>query len=225
MFDVPAPPLPGPPAGPTVRVPPAPLASLPLRHRVLVRAAGLATGGEPPRVLTTLARHPRLFRRWLPFGRTLLLRPTLPRRDVELVVLRTAWTCGSWYEWAQHARLARRAGLPADALDRLPRGPSAPGWTRRESLLLRATDELLAAWVVSDQTWAELADELDERQLIELCLLVGHYAMLAMALNSLGVEPEPAALGRLEGSAARTAQDLRASLLDARRRPADDRPR
>jgi hypothetical protein len=39
-----------------------------------------------------------------------------------------------------------------------------------------------------------------ERQLIELCRLVGHYEMLAMTLNSLGVEPEPSALARLSGA-------------------------
>jgi hypothetical protein len=29
-------------------------------------------------------------------------------------------------------------------------------------------------------------------RLIELCMLIGHYEMLAMTLNSLGVEPEAA---------------------------------
>jgi alkylhydroperoxidase family enzyme len=31
---------------------------------------------------------------------------------------------------------------------------------------------------------------LSETELIELCLLVGHYEMLAMTINSLGIEPE-----------------------------------
>jgi alkylhydroperoxidase family enzyme len=199
-----------------VRVPPAPLSSLTPWHRTIARVAGRVTGGEPPRVFTTLARHRRLFRRWLPFGRTLLLRPALPRRDVELLVLRTAWNCGSWYEWAQHARLARRAGLTADAVRRVPLGPGEAGWTPRQALLLRATDELHGQRVVTDLTWARLVEELDERQLIELPLLVGHYEMLAMALNSLGVEPEPATLHRLDEPAAQVAEELRGSL--ARRR-------
>ena len=40
---------------------------------------------------------------------------------------------------------------------------------------------------VSRKTWATLAGVYDEKQLIELCLLAGHYVMLAGALNSLGV--------------------------------------
>jgi alkylhydroperoxidase family enzyme len=31
---------------------------------------------------------------------------------------------------------------------------------------------------------------LSETELIELCMLVGHYEMLAMTINSLGIEPE-----------------------------------
>ncbi len=33
----------------------------------------------------------------------------------------------------------------------------------------------------------------DEIELIELCVLTGHYAMLAMTLNSLEVVPDPIA--------------------------------
>jgi hypothetical protein len=57
-------------------------------------------------------------------------------------------------------------------------------------LLLRAADELHADGVVGDATWARLSGELDERLLIETLMLVGHYEMLAMTLNSLRVQPE-----------------------------------
>jgi hypothetical protein len=62
-----------------------------------------------------------------------------------------------------------------------------------------------------------LSDELTDRQLIELCLLVGHYEMLAMTLNSLGVEPEAAALAQLTGPAAQAATRLRDGLTATRR--------
>ena len=44
---------------------------------------------------------------------------------------------------------------------------------------------------IGDEVWAGLAAELDERLLIELCLLIGHYEMLAMTLNTLRVQPDP----------------------------------
>jgi alkylhydroperoxidase family enzyme len=202
-------------ATPAVRVPPAPRRSLGPAARLTATVAACVTRGEPPRVFTTLGRHPRLFRRWLPFAAT-LLRGDLARAERELVILRTAWRCGSWYEWAQHVGLAQRAGLGVADVERVVEGPAAPGWDRRQRLLLVATDELHDRRVITDRTWRELAAELSERQLVELCFLVGHYEMLAMTLNSLGVEPEPGTLVRLGGAAATAADQLRARLLAAR---------
>jgi alkylhydroperoxidase family enzyme len=183
--------------------------------RVAASVSGRATRGEAPRVLTTLARHRRLFRRWLPLA-TGLLRGDLAAQDRELVVLRTAWRSDAWYEWCQHVALAERAALrPAD-IARVPAGPAAPGWSPRQRLLLVATDELHDRRVVSDPTWEALARELTDRQLIELCFLVGHYEMVAMAVNTLGVEPEPTAKARLTGGAAAAADDLRTRLAAAR---------
>jgi alkylhydroperoxidase family enzyme len=59
-----------------------------------------------------------------------------------------------------------------------------------ELVILRAVDELHADRRIGDELWAELARQLDEVRLVELCMLIGHYEMLAMTLNSLGVEPE-----------------------------------
>ena len=45
--------------------------------------------------------------------------------------------------------------------------------------------------MISD-TWRSLSSHLDDRRLIELCMLVGHYEMLAMTITSLGIQPEAA---------------------------------
>jgi AhpD family alkylhydroperoxidase len=162
-----------------------------LVNTAIVRVLGVAAGGgEPPRVFTTLARHRRLFRRWLWFAGGLMPGGTLPRAETELVILRVAHNTGSDYEWAQHERLGRRAGLTAEEIARVRDGADAPGWTSRQALLLRAADELHSARRISDQLWDALARVYDDRELIELCLLVGHYEMLAMTLHSLAVVPE-----------------------------------
>jgi alkylhydroperoxidase family enzyme len=208
------------PPGPTVRVSPAPSRSLGPVARLAGAVTGRVTGVGPLRVITTLGRHRRLFRRWLPLSSG-LLRGDLPADDRELVILRTAWRCGSWYEWVQHVTQAGRAGLDDDDIERVVAGPGAEGWSPRRAVLLAATDELLDGRVVTDRTWRSLSSQLDERALIELCFLVGHYEMVAMTLNSLGVEPEPAALARLAGPAALAAGRLRDGLAAARRDPGD----
>jgi hypothetical protein len=73
--------------------------------------------------------------------------------------------------------------------------------------------------VITDATWAMLAADLRETELIELCFLVGHYEMLAMTLNSLGVRPEPSALRILDGQAAEVADVLRLELVSNRTPP------
>jgi AhpD family alkylhydroperoxidase len=165
-------------------------------NAAIVRVLGLATGGKPPNIFTTLARHHGLFRRWLWFAGALMPGGKLPREDTELVILRVAHNSGCEYEWGHHERLGQRAGLSQEQIARVRSGPTAEGWTERQDLLLRAADELHAAGRIGDELWAQLAQQLDEPRLIELCMLIGHYEMLAMTLNSLGVEPE-APRGRL----------------------------
>ena len=172
------------------RVTPGSRAEIGVVNAALSALLGRATGSGPPHVFTTLARHRRLFRAWLRFAGRLMPFGTLPRRDTELVILRVAVNCGNDYEWGHHVALGRRAGLTPEQIERVGEGPQAGGWSARERALLRAVDELGADHVVSDETWAELRVTYSERQLIELCLLAGHYEMLAGTLNSLGVRPE-----------------------------------
>jgi alkylhydroperoxidase family enzyme len=157
----------------------------------ITRVIGAATGGTPPNVFTTLARHRRLFRRWLLFAGALMPGGTLPRDETELVILRVAHNTGSDYEWGHHERLGRAAGLEPDEIERVRSGPEASGWSGKQQLLLRAADELHADRTISASLWAELRPLYSDSELIELCMLVGHYEMLAMTLNALQVQPEP----------------------------------
>lgn len=165
---------------------------------LIARAIGAATGSGPPNIFTTLARHPRLFRRWIRFAGALMPGGLLPREDTELVILRVAHNCGCDYEWRHHERLAQTAGLSAEEVERARQQADAAGWSERQELLIRAADELHSARVLSDDLWSELRPLMSDAQLIELCMLVGHYEMLAMTLNSLGLAPDvlPEALPR-----------------------------
>ncbi|HKP92156.1 MAG TPA: carboxymuconolactone decarboxylase family protein [Thermoleophilaceae bacterium] len=159
-------------------------------NTLLARAIGRAAGTGPPNLFTTLARHRGLFRRWLWFAGGLMPGGRLPRADTELVILRVAHRSDCEYEWRHHERLAARAGLDRAQVERVRDEPSAPGWTERQRLLLVAVDELHDRRELSDETWDGLAALLKPRDLIELCMLVGHYEMLAGTINSLRIEPD-----------------------------------
>lgn len=165
-------------------------------NAAIVRLLGLATGGRPANVFTTLGRHRGLFRRWLWFAGGLMPGGRLPREETELVILRVAHNTGCDYEWAHHARIGRRVGLGEEEIARVREGPEADGWSGRRSLLLEAADELHADGVLGGDLWSRLSAALDEVELIELCMLVGHYEMLAMTLRSLRVALDPSPAGR-----------------------------
>jgi 4-carboxymuconolactone decarboxylase len=139
-------------------------------------------------IFPTLARHEELFRAWLPFGGFLLGRGVLPARERELLILRTGFNCSSDYEWGQHVRIAENIGIARDEIMRVADGPGASGWSPAEAALLRAADELHEQARIADPTWATLAESHDDRGLLEIAMLVGHYHMVAFALNSAGVE-------------------------------------
>lgn len=156
----------------------------------IARAAGRVTGGGAPNIFTTLGRHRRLLRRWLWFAGSLMPGGKLPRADTELVILRVAHNAGCEYEWGHHERIAQRVGLTADEVARVREGAAAPGWSPRQGLLLEAADAMHADGEIGDELWGRLAAELSEVELIELCMLIGHYEMLAMTLKSLRVAPD-----------------------------------
>jgi len=154
------------------------------------RLAGRATRTAPPAIFTTLGRGRGLFWGWLHFAGRLMPGGRLPRRETELVILRVACLRGCDYEFEHHVRLGRRAGVTPADVARVRIGSAAEGWHGHERLLMRATEELLATKDLTDETWAELRAAYDERTLIELLLLVGHYDMLATTLMTLRLEPD-----------------------------------
>jgi len=177
------------PAGP--RVAPATRAELGFLNALLVGLAGrIARTTGPPNLFATMGRNRGLFRRWLLFAAALMPGGGLPRRDTELVILRVAHLTGAGYEADHHRRMGLAAGLTAAQLEAAAGDPAAAALTARQRLLLRAVDELHRGDSIGAATFAELRRELSDRDLVELCMLAGHYRMLAGMINSLAIEPD-----------------------------------
>jgi 4-carboxymuconolactone decarboxylase len=175
---------------PEPRIPPLPQAQRDDRTEELLRSLRADPDGPNLNIFATLARHPRLLKRWSAFGGTLLYSGELPGRERELLILRTGWNCRAGYEWGQHVPIALDAGVTEDEVQRVPAGPDDAGWSEQDAVLLRAADELHRDARIGDGTWASLAATWSEMQLIEVCMVVGQYHLVAFTLNSLGVERE-----------------------------------
>ena len=149
---------------------------------------GEGVGQQGANVFATLLRHPKLMKRWLVFANHCLFKSSLPARERELVILRTAWRAQSGYEWGQHVVIGKAAGITDSEIDAL-KGDIGPfGWTDAERAALEATDEISADAFVTDTTWTALQAHFSEEQVLDLIFLVGQYRGLAGALNSLGVQ-------------------------------------
>jgi alkylhydroperoxidase family enzyme len=190
----------GTPMQPEPRVPPIP----PRRWSAAARAA-IAILHEPAsrigldpddathvhNLVCTQLHHPELMRPYFPFIVHLLQDLELSPRLRELAILRVGWLRQAEYEWTQHVLIARGVGLSDAEIARLTRELDESEWTPLEAAVVRATDELIGRARISDETWAALEPELGARRLIELIHVVGNYELIAMFMNSTGLQLEP----------------------------------
>jgi len=177
------------PTDPELRVAPLADDELDAQQRELIGTTEPGPAGSADHIYRTLVRHTGLFRKWLPFAGK-LLSGKLAARQRELLILRTGWRCQAPYEWGQHVLIGRRAGLSDDEIERVKAGPDAAGWSAADATLLTAADELHDTSRLSDGTWAELRGAYDDKQIVEILMVVGHYHMVSYVLNGLGVQRE-----------------------------------
>jgi alkylhydroperoxidase family enzyme len=154
------------------------------------KLAEISPGIKPPEVNVVgfFAHHPDLAQQFLVWNHYVnSRRSTVPKQAREIAILRVAWVRRSRYEWAQHLRIARKAGVDDDAIAmiRSGKGVGVAG------LIVAAVDELTQSSAISDETYAALSGEFDEKQLIDLVFLIGTYSLLSMAFNTFRVPLDP----------------------------------
>jgi alkylhydroperoxidase family enzyme len=135
-----------------------------------------------------MAQHPELYRVYVPVIAKVIPHSELPPRDREILALRTLARCSEVYEATHHASIARHAGL-TDADIEAAR-TSGPGLSPFERTLVRAVDELMTDYTLSDTTWRALGERYSQVQQMEVVGLVGCYVMLAMIMKSYGIQLE-----------------------------------
>lgn len=146
-------------------------------------------GVEPLVLFRTLARNPRVFRRFMAGG--LLDKGSITLREREIAIDRACARCGGEYEWGVHVALfAERAGFGPEEIAATVAPGEADCWTPREKLIIRLVDRLHDTNTVDDDLWLQLQGEFEDEQLIELVVLTGLYHMVSFTVNALRLEPE-----------------------------------
>jgi 4-carboxymuconolactone decarboxylase len=83
----------------------------PTPEQAEILAKGWRYAGKPFNAAATMARHPRLLKRFTVFTGTFLTHSTLPPRDRELLTLRACYRTGTDYYFGHHVLLGEAAGL------------------------------------------------------------------------------------------------------------------
>ena len=163
-----------------------------LLSRLLTEFAKRTTKAKSYNFMRVLAISGRLHVPYLIWNSRLMPNGKLPRPQTEAVILRTAWLCGSEYEWTQHRAIGRHAGLTREQVDAAGPEPASDVFDARTKLLLAGVPELLTDHKLSDETYDALRKQLPPKLIFEYVMLVGTYSALAGALNTFGAPLEDA---------------------------------
>lgn len=154
-----------------------------------------ATNGVLPNIFRVMANNPPVWRAYLRMGNALWNDCGLDVATRELAILRVAILHHSTYEWHQHVRIGRQAGLSDDRIAALHHWRTSDLFSERERAVLSYVDALIA----SDHPPAEVHNGLGVHfgpaAITGVALLVGYYMMTAKFLGAMEVETEGAFVG------------------------------
>jgi hypothetical protein len=69
-----------------------------------------------------MCRPPELFLSFMTAGIQFMTTSTLRPRDLELIILRTSWLCGSPFAFGEHVESGRKVGITPDETMRFASG-------------------------------------------------------------------------------------------------------
>ena len=142
--------------------------------------------GKPVNLYRALGNAPKLAAAWTEFAQAIRADSATPRGLRELMILRGAQRSRSEYEWAQHLRMARDAGVSEAQIAALDAWRDSPLFDARERAAL-ALCEAVTAGSVPDAVYREATRHFSHAEYVELTLVAGFYSMVARVLDALAV--------------------------------------
>jgi alkylhydroperoxidase family enzyme len=151
--------------------------------------------GAPLNVHRLMAHSPDLLQAWWDFRNYSVNGGSLGQHLAELVILRVGVHLGAWYEWASHVDRAVRIGIePRTISEVLNSNPDLP---RKEALVLKTVDELMADHRIQGSTRVELEDHFETAQLMDLIAIQGMYVILGGFIHTWGLDLDDAVASRV----------------------------
>ncbi len=139
-------------------------------------------------VLLTFAHHPKLAELFSQLNVHLLTTNSLPVKQRQIAIMRTAWICKATYMWSSHLNTSRMVGLQPDMYGPIQAGADDPYFTDFERTVIRATDELVTDKLIGEANWQALMQEWSNQQMLDFLFTVGAYVTVAGVMKSTGVQ-------------------------------------
>jgi len=149
-----------------------------------------ALWGNPVNLYRAMGNHPALVAAWTEFAQSIRVDSKTPRALRELMILRSGQVQDSEYEWAQHLRMARKAGVREPQIEQLADWRTSTEFDPREKAALGLL-EAVTAGRVDDTVWAAGKAQFSDQEMVELVMTSAFYCMVARVLDALQVEMDP----------------------------------
>jgi len=124
-------------------------------------------------------------------GAQVRLGSELTMAERELALLSTSREKDAGYEWAAHAPVARKHGVPEATITVIRDGLDTSGLSDDERDIIEYVRELLRTNRVGRGRFDALRERHGVRWLVELTATVGQYQYIAAINNAFEVEPSP----------------------------------
>jgi alkylhydroperoxidase family enzyme len=143
-------------------------------------------------IYRALANSPNALRAFNGLGSFIRFKSRLDPRLRELAILMVGYLAGAPYEWSHHIKIGRSFGVSdvdiRALIDEAEGRPSALEPLART--VLKAAAEMTRDLSVSDATFAQLRESLDNERTVDLVLTIAFYNAVVRVLASLQIEVE-----------------------------------
>ena len=156
-------------------------------------AAKLRAGrrGELINVYRLLLHSPPLAESWFEYSNAVRWKTELDGRLRELVIVRIALIQQSEYIYKQHVpALTAAEGITEADCAALSHWRLAQNFSERERAAFAYADTMTRDVEVPDAVYDEVARHFNERQIVELTVLIGAYNMNTRVLAALRIDPQ-----------------------------------
>ena len=170
------------------RLPPLPQPLDPIMQKMFERRR--AQGGAIINLQLVTGHAPKLSQAASTMAFAIRFDTKVPRRLIELTIMRTAEIVQSQYEINSHIPLFHMCGFSDAQLEALPHWQASALFEDRERAVLGYVEQMAHGGDVDDATFATLQKFFSPQEIVELTYTVGSYYANGLLTKALRIEPE-----------------------------------